>query len=75
MRASRAAIGSRIGVVLCLLYLMIGCQPQQVVKPEKPAVTSPRTTEELITFVERAAALVQARGSEAFPELGRRPSV
>ena len=75
MRALRAAIGSRIGVVLCLLSLLVGCQPQPVAKPEQPVVTSPHTTEELIAFVERAAAVVQARGSDAFVELGRRPSV
>src|SRR5262249_8290067 len=74
MRALRAAIGSRVGVVLCLLCPVIGCEPQPVAKPEPPALTSPRTTEELIAFVERAAAVVQAKGSDAFAELGRRPS-
>src|SRR5262249_20314990 len=75
MRASPAAMRSRIGLLLCLVHPLMGCQPQPVVQPEKPAVTSPRTTEELIAFVERAAAVVQARGSEAFPELGSRPSI
>jgi signal transduction histidine kinase len=75
MCASRAAMGSRVGVALCLVYLSTGCQPQPVVQPETPAVTSPRTTEELIAFVERAAAVVQAKGSDAFPELGSRPSI
>lgn len=75
MRALRAAIGSRIGVVLCLLSPLGGCEPKPVAKPEPAPITSPRTTEELIAFVERAAAVVQARGSDAFVELGRRPSV
>ena len=72
MRGPTLAIGSRVVVVLSLL---LGCRPLHLARPEEPKFASPQTTEELIAFVDRAAAEVEAKGRGAFEELGKKPSI
>jgi len=73
MRTTAPQRGARY--LLASLALVLGCHWLRAARhaPEPPA--GPTTTEELIAFVDRAAAELGAKGNAAFGEFGREGSV
>ncbi len=70
MRETRSSRpGTRCALVS--LALLLGCHGLRAAHPAPEPPAGPATTEELITFVDRAAAELQAKGNAAFGEFGR----
>ncbi len=64
--------GTRCALVS--LALLLGCHGLRAAHPAPEPPAGPATAEELITFVDRAAAELQAKGNAAFGEFGREGS-